>query len=319
MTNSALLDSKTFDLGDIDLKPIEAILPSLRTYRFTEANEVVERLDGAEVVITNKIKIDSTVLEAVADHLRLIVVAATGTNNIDLNSAHRLGVKVCNVRNYATPAVVQHTLSLILALTTHLVDYHHAILEGKWSNSGNFCLLDYPIRELNGRKLGIVGFGVLGQAVANVAEAFGMTTLIANRPGGALTEGRLPLEELLPQVDVLSLHCPLTASTQGLIGSRELEMMNNDAIIINTARGGIIDEQALADALCHRVIGGAGIDVLTEEPPSIDHPLLSPDIPNLLLSPHSAWGSRETRQRLVHEIALTIGAWMEGNPRNLVS
>lgn len=319
MVNSTLLDSETFDLGDIDLQPIRAALPALKIYRSTDADAVAERLKGAEVVIANKTHLDSSLLEAVADHLRLIVVAATGTNNIDLESAHRLGIQVCNVRNYATPAVVQHTLSLMLALTTHLVDYHHAILDGKWSESRHFCLLDHPIRELAGRKLGVVGFGVLGQAVARVAEVFGMTTLIANRPGGVPQVGRLSLDELLPQIDVLTLHCPLTAATEGLIDSRALAMMRSDAIIINTARGGIIDELALADALRRGVIGGAGIDVLTQEPPPSNHPLLSPDIPNLLLSPHSAWGSRETRQRLVHEVALNIDGWKAGTPRNLVN
>jgi len=226
---------------------------------------------------------------------------------------------VCNVRGYATPAVVQHVFALILALRTRLVDYRRAVADGRWQRSPHFCLLDYPIRELTGSKLGIVGYGELGKAVARVAEAFGMQVLISQRPGGPERPGRLPLHELLHQVDILSLHCPLTPQTQGLIGGEALKLMRPDALLINAARGGIVDEAALASALRAGRLGGAGIDVLTEEPPLRGSPLLETGVPNLIVTPHIAWASRESRQRLVDEVARNIQAFLAGRPRNLVS
>ncbi|MFQ5546487.1 MAG: NAD(P)-dependent oxidoreductase, partial [Acidiferrobacterales bacterium] len=172
--------------------------------------------------------------------------------------------------------------------------------------------------ELQGKTLGIIGYGELGQGVAGIAQAFGMKILVAQRPGGAAQADRVPLDTLLPQVDILSLHCPLTPATQGLIGARELALMKRDAVLINTARGGIVDEQALVDALRAGRLGGAGVDVLTKEPPVDGNPLLVADIPNLIVTPHSAWASRETRQRVVHEVAANIHAFLDGAPRNLV-
>jgi len=196
--------------------------------------------------------------------------------------------------------------------------YQQAVTAGAWQRSAQFCLLDYPIRELAGMTLGIVGYGALGQGVAEIARAFGMDVMIAQRPGGEPRPGRQPLDQLLETVDVLSLHCPLTSATRGLIGADELKRMKADAPLLNTARGGLIDEAALAEALRQGEIGGAGIDVLEQEPPSSDSPLLCPDIPNLIITPHSAWGSRQARQRLVGELALNIQGLLQGRPRNRV-
>lgn len=315
---AVLLDRDTIDAGgDIDFSALEAMFGEYRSHPYTPTEAIVPRIAGAEVIISNKVMLDENALRSVSG-LKLVLIAATGTNNVDLKTAAQLGIPVCNVRAYATPAVTQHTMALILALTTRLIDYRQAVREGRWQKARQFCLLDYPVRELAGKRLGIVGFGELGQGVARLAEAFGMGICVAQRPGGPPQEGRLPLDELLPQVDVLSLHCPLTPETRNLIGARELALMKRDAILINTARGGIVDEQALAEALRAGRLGGAGFDVLTEEPPVRGNALLEPDIPNLILTPHSAWASRETRQRLVDELVLNVRSYLDGQPRNLV-
>ena len=260
-----------------------------------------------------------------APHLRLICIAATGTNHVDLDAARRRGIAVCNVPGYATASVVQHVFALILALSTRLPDYQQALRAGRWQQSSQFCLLDYPIREIGGKTLGIIGYGELGQAVARVAEAFGMKVKVAQyREGQSRTpfitgQIRLPLQELLPQVDILSLHCPLTPQTRGLIGPAELALMRPDALLINTARGGIVDEAALAAALCEGKLGGAGVDVLTQEPPAQGNPLLAANIPRLILTPHIAWASRESRQRLVDEVAANIRAFLQGEMRHRVA
>lgn len=316
--SGVLLDVATIDQGDLDLGALDLVCGPWVHYRHTEPADVLERIGNAQIVVTNKVVLDSGVLAQVSD-LRLICIAATGTNNVDLVAAREQGIAVANVVGYATPSVVQHVFALILALTIRLPDYQRAIAGGAWQQHARFCLLDYPVRELAGCTLGIIGFGELGRAVARVAEAFGMRVLIAQRPSGPPAEGRLPLDQLLPQVDVLSLHCPLTATTRGLIGTRELGLMRADALLINTARGGIVDEQALADALRAGTIGGAGVDVLSAEPPRQGNPLLAADIPNLIVTPHIAWASRQARQRVVEEIAANIAAFRDGQARNRVA
>lgn len=311
------LDQETVDNDDLDLGRLRAALPDWRWYRVTRPEEVIPRIAEANVVVSNKVHLDEAALRA-APNLRLIAIAATGTNNVDLDAAHRLGIAVSNIRAYATPAVVQHVFALMLALSTKLIDYHQAVREGRWQRAPQFCLLDYPVREIAGKTLGIVGYGELGRGVARVAETFGMNVLVAGRPGRPAEPGRVPLPELLPQVDVLSLHTPLTPETRGLIGARELALMKSDALLINTARGGIVDEAALADALRQGRLGGAGVDVLSVEPPTDTNPLLAPDIPNLIVTPHTAWASREARQRAVDQVAENIRAFLAGTPRNLV-
>jgi len=306
------LDKDSLDQGDLDLTPLEESLSTIHYYPVTPPQQVIERIRDAVVVISNKVVLDAAALAA-APHLKLICVAATGTNNIDLVAAAEHDIRVCNTRGYGTPALVQHVFTLMLALFTRLLDYRQAVAEGRWQRASQFCLLDFPIRELAGKTLGIVGYGELGQGVAQIAKAFGMKVLIAQRPGSEeMIEDRIPLPALLPQVDVLSLHCPLTAETRGLIGAWELALMRRDAILINTARGGIVDEAALAEALRRGALGGAGVDVLTEEPPVHGNPLLASDIPNLIVTPHCAWGSLESRQRLVNQVGENIRDFLTG-------
>jgi glycerate dehydrogenase len=315
---AVFLDLATVDLGDLDLNPLKAAPFDWRFHAKTDPGETAERIRDAELVVSNKVVLDRRILEGCPD-LKLICIAATGTNNVDLEAAAELGITVTNVTGYATPAVVQHVFALILALTIRLPRYQKAIADGAWEKSDMFCLLDFPIREIGGKRLGIVGYGELGSGVARIAEAFGMEVLIARRPGGPKQKGRLPLEELLPRVDVLSLHCPLSDNTRNLIGERELSLMKPDALLINTARGGIVDEQALAEALRRGKLGGAGVDTLAKEPPDGGNPLLQPDIPNLILTPHSAWASRESRQRLLDGVAANIRAFQGGELRNRVA
>ena len=312
------LDRDSLDSGDLDFSSLDAILPNLRYYPATAPAEVATRIENADVVISNKVVLDAETLLRVP-RLRLICVAATGVNNVNLDTAATRGVTVCNCRGYGTPAVVQHVFALLLSLVTRLPDYRQAVRDGRWSQSSQFCMLDFPIRELADKTLGIVGYGELGQGVARIAEAFGMQVLIAQRPGTVETlEDRLPLPILLPQVDVLSLHCPLTPATRGLIGAWELALMRRDAVLINTARGGLVDETVLADALRRGALGGAGVDVLSLEPPTSGNPLLAPDIPNLIVTPHCAWGSRESRQRMIAQLVENIQGYQDGAPIRVV-
>ncbi len=315
--NGVFLDVNSIDNDDLDLSPLQDLQIDWRFYPITTAWELDDRIACAELVVSNKVRIDRASLNK-ASALRLLCVAATGTNNVDLDAARERGIAVTNVSGYATPAVVQHVYALILALSTRLIEFRRLVVAGRWQHSKHFCLLDYPIRELAGKTLGIVGYGELGSAVGRVAEAFGMQVLVSQRPGGETKPGRLPLRDLLPQVDVLSLHCPLTPNTHKLIGSREFTMMKSSALLINTARGGIVDEAALVTALKEGRIAGAGIDVLSAEPPEMGNPLLEPGIPHLIVTPHIAWASRESRQRLLDELACNIEAFLHGRARNRV-
>ncbi|MCI0436196.1 MAG: glycerate dehydrogenase [Gemmatimonadetes bacterium] len=313
---AVFLDYATASAGDLDLTRMRQSLPALELFDVTRAEEVAARMQGAAIVLINKVAIDAAAMAA-NPALKLIVLAATGTNNVDLEAATRLGIGVCNIRDYCTPSVVQHVFAALLSLTHGLPEYQR-LARGEWASSTQFTMLRQPIRELKGRILGIVGYGVLGRAVARTAEVFGMRIEIANRPGGERQPGRLDLQELLPRVDVLSLHCPLTAATAGLIGARELELMRNDALLINTARGALIDVEALAQALRQHRIGGAAIDVLPQEPPRDGSPLLAPDIPNLILTPHTAWAARESRQRAIDEMAANVEDFLRGGRRGRV-
>jgi len=292
-------------LDDLDLSPLEQSADSFQSYMKTTPEQVAERIVDADVVIVNKVVLSAELLRN-APSIKAVCVAATGTNNVDLEAALKLGIKVYNCQGYGTSSVVQHTISMMLALHTRLIDYQQAATDGKWQRSSMFCLLDYPIQELAGKTLGIVGFGALGQGVAKIAEAFGMKVLVAQRPGGALAAGRVSLEELLPQVDVLSLHCPLTAETENLINAEQLSLMKPGAFLVNAARGGIVNEVALRDVLVSGHLGGAATDVLSVEPPKEGNVLLDPSIPNLIVTPHCAWGSKEARQTIVQQTAENI-------------
>ncbi|MCW8883050.1 MAG: 2-hydroxyacid dehydrogenase [Sedimenticola sp.] len=314
---AVFLDTSTLDKNDLDLTGLLNTPFDWQLFPSTSPEETAKRIEGAQLIVSNKVVVDRALMQNCPD-LKLICLAATGTNNVDLTAAAERGVGVTNVTGYGTATVVQHTFSLILALTTRLLDYQAAIKRGDWQRSDTFCLTNFPIREIAGKHLGIVGYGTLGRGVARVAEAFDMTVMLAQRPGGAAQPGRIPLHELLPKVDILSLHCPLTAETEGLIGTRELALMRSDAVLINTARGGIVDEQALATALKAGELGGAGVDVLTKEPPGDDNPLLQPNIPNLIVTPHNAWASREARQRLLDGVTKNIQSYLAGGAANRV-
>jgi glycerate dehydrogenase len=312
-----LLDRGSLDAGDLDLSALEGCFTTWRSYPETRPGQLAERIATADVVISNKVRLDRSTLQH-AEQLRLVCIAATGTNNVDLEAAHNFGIGVCNVLAYATPSVVEHVFTHLLALVRHSRDYAQRMRRQDWQQAAHFCLLEPPIHELAGKTLGIVGHGELGQGVARVAEAFGMEVLLAQRPGGAPQAGRIPLMELLPQVDVLSLHCPLTEQTRNLIGVAQLAAMKPGAILINTARGGMVDEPALLQALESGRLGGAAIDVLGEEPPRNGNPLLAADLPNLIVTPHIAWASVEARQRLVAELAANVRAFQQGAMRNRV-
>lgn len=311
------LDSATVDQRDLDLDNLKASLPDWSIRTATPASEVKPAIRNADIVVSNKVMLDRETLQS-ANTLKLICVAATGTNNIDLTAAAEYGITVCNARGYATTSVVEHVFSLILALTRHLHDYQNAVNAGRWHDAESFCLLDYPIRELAGQTLGIIGYGELGSAVATMGEAFGMNTLIAQRPGGATQTGRTPLPQLLSQSDIISLHCPLTDTTHNLIDHSEFALMNRNTLLINTARGGIVNETALKQALQSGQIAGAAIDVLSEEPPRHGNPLLDEPIPNLIVTPHVAWASINARQTLINELTENIRAFLKGKPRNVV-
>lgn len=314
---AVFLDLESIQRNDLDLSSLESAVPDWLWFDNTNEAEISQALAEADVVVCNKVVLAEKQLKN-TNGLKLICVAATGTNNVDLSVAKSLGIPVCNVRGYATASVVQHVFSMLLALTTHLDEYKQSVQSGQWSRSEHFCLLDFPIRELQGKTLGIVGYGELGKAVSKVAEAFGMHVLISKRNLSDNRAERLPLHELIQKVDVLSLHCPLNEETKNLIGEKELSLMKKDAILINAARGGLVNESALLDVLNSKTIGGAGIDVLEQEPPDNNHPLLQAGIPNLIVTPHIAWASVESRQRLIDEIAKNIKAFKAGTPRNLV-
>lgn len=307
---AVFLDADT--LGkDVDLSPIERVAGDLRLHGRTTPEQVLERIRGFDTVLVNKVVMTRAHFEACPE-LKTVAVVATGVNNIDRQAAQDHGVAVMNVTNYGRSTVAQHTLALILALATRLLDYDRDVRAGRWGQSPMFCLMDHPIMELEGRTLGIVGYGDLGRGVIERAQAFGMNILLGARPGQATGERdgypQVPMDELLRQADVISLHCLLTDETRHMIGARELELMKPSALLINTSRGGLVDEQALADALRNGTIAGAGFDVLTEEPPRNGNPLLADDIPNLIVTPHSAWASREARQRIVDITARNLAS-----------
>ncbi|MBA1323616.1 2-hydroxyacid dehydrogenase [Pseudomonas plecoglossicida] len=321
MTSShtaVFLDHDSLDLGDLDLSALRACFGTLTLYGATAPEQVAERLQGATVAISNKVLLDADVLAA-NPQLQLILVAATGTNNVDLNAARAQGITVCNCQGYGTPSVAQHTLALLLALATRLCDYQRAVADGQWAKASQFCLLDFPIVELEGKTLGLLGHGELGGAVARLAEAFGMRVLSGQIPGRPARAERLLLDELLPQVDALTLHCPLNEHTRHMISHRELALLKPGALVVNTARGGLIDEQALADALRSGHLGGAATDVLSVEPPVNGNPLLEADVPRLIVTPHSAWGAVEARQRIVGQLSENAQAFFAGAPRRVVS
>ncbi|MCZ4304296.1 D-2-hydroxyacid dehydrogenase [Zoogloeaceae bacterium G21618-S1] len=285
-------------------------------YPDTRPEDVVDRLRDAQIAVINKLRIDEAAL-AQLPTLRMIALAATGADNVDLAACRARGIVVSNVRGYADTTVPEHVISLMLALSRNLMDFHQDVRAGRWPMSRHFCFLDHPIRDLRGATLGLVGRGSLGSGVARLAEAFGMQVLWSERPGAdQVRAGRVAFDEVLARADVLSLHCPLDAGTRGMIDSVALQAMKSSAFLINTARGALVDEAALANALRQGVIAGAAIDVLSSEPPPSDHPLLAPDIPNLIVTPHVAWASGEAMAAMAAQVVHNIEAFLCGAPKN---
>ena len=307
--SAAFLDFAT--LGpNVSTAALDALVDA-KYFAYSKPKELNERLATAEIAIVNKVKVDRAAIAGAA-RLRLIALTATGTDNIDCRAAEERGIAVANTRGYANAAVAQHVFALVLALTNHLGPYDALVRADAWRASPSFALFDYPIRELAGRKLGVIGYGALGQAVAALGRCFGMEVLVSTRHHDDPQAGRVPFTTILRTADVVSLHCPLTAETKHMIGAAELKRMKPDALLINTARGGLVDGAALAAALKQGTIGGAGIDVLPVEPPGADEPLLAPDIPNLLITPHVAWAANEARQRALEQVAENIAAFLAG-------
>jgi len=314
---AVFLDFGTMGPG-LDLSSLRSLLPELEFFDLSTANQASERMRDAEFVLANKMLITDALMQS-SPALRFIGLTATGTNNVDLDAAERHGVAVCNIRAYCTQSVTEHVFGLLLNLTHSLSQYNAAVRAGNWQRAGNFCLLSYPIRDLSAMTLGIVGYGELGRGVAKVANAFGMQVIISARPGTHTVEnGRVAFDELLHRSDVISLHCPLTEATAGLFGEREFRKMKSTAILINTARGGLVDSEALVTALEDGDIFAAAIDVLPEEPPVNGNPLLDYDGANLIMTPHIAWGSNEGRQAAIEELALNVAAFLKGEKRNRV-
>lgn len=309
----AFLDFATLYQPGLSVAPLERVLPECEYFNFTNTDELLARAQGKSVLITNKVAFSEKIL-AHLSMLELICVSATGTDNIDLLACQQRNITVCNVRNYSTESVVQHTFGLMIALFNQWHRYDQAVAKGKWSASRAFCLNDYPIMELAGKTLGIIGYGTIGKRVAEVAKSFGMHCVIADITHTPARAGRLCLADLLPEVDVLSIHCPLTSQTRDLITKKELSCLKAGAILLNVSRGGIVNELDLCAALRRSEIA-AGIDVLSEEPPCSEAPLLQykNTLPNLLITPHTAWASREAKQRLIEGLANNIESYINGN------
>jgi glycerate dehydrogenase len=286
----------------------------------TAAHEVTDRIVEAEIVITNKVPVRREAIAA-APGLRHVAVAATGTDIVDVGACAERGIVVSNIRNYAVNTVPEHTFALILALRRSILAYRDSVRAGRWQTAGQFCYFDHPIRDLAGSTLGVIGDGVLGRTVADLGRAFGMRVLFAAYKGSSgMGPLYTPFEEVLRISDVITLHAPLLPSTRNMIAAPEFALMERRPLLINTARGGLVDEEALADALRSGRIAGAGFDVATSEPPPADHPLMRLlDLPNFILTPHVAWASQEAVQALADQLVENIEAFWSGSPRNVVA
>jgi glycerate dehydrogenase len=289
-----------------------------RDYPATAAAQVSERLSDATIAISNKVPLMAGSL-APLKNLKMIAVCATGTNNVDLDYCRAHAIVVSNIRNYAMHTVPEHVFAMVLALRRNLAGYREDVNNGLWQKAEQFCLFTRPILDLHGSTLGVIGNGTLGQATAKLGAAFGMRVLVAEHKGAAQTRpGYTAFETVLAESDVITLHCPLTPATHHLIGAPEFRKMRRHALLINTARGGLVDEAALVEALRDGVIGGAGFDVLTTEPPRAGNPLLDLRLPNFILTPHVAWASRDAMQIMADQLIDNIEAFVRGAPQNRV-
>lgn len=304
--------------GGLDVGPLRSVVDELIIHDVTADDEVALRIRDAGAVLTNKIRLTPELIAASPD-LRFIGLTATGTDNVDLDIARELGIAVANIRGYCTRSVVEHVFGVLLMLTHSLPLFRRSVRRGLWQQSDDPFLLIHPVRELSAMTLGIIGYGVLGRGVAETGRAFGMDVLISARRGSNdADDTRVPFDDALERSDVISLHCPLNADTRGMIGAAELGQMKNSAILVNTARGGLVDSQALADSLRNGEIGAAAVDVLPQEPPVAGDPLLEYDGDNLFVTPHIAWATNEARQNAINELAMNIRAFSKGESRNRV-
>ena len=314
-----VLDGYALNPGDLSWKGLE-LLGDVTVYDRTPADQIYERAKEAEVLLTNKTPLSAEMLSRLP-RLRYVGVLATGYNVVDVKAARELGVAVTNVPAYSTPSVVQMTFSLLFALCTRVQEHSQAVREGKWCRSKDFCFWDYPLVEVSGKTLGIIGFGSIGRQVAEVALALGMQVVAYSRT--VKTDFFHPrfswvsLDELFAVSDVVSLHCPLFPETKEIINKANLSKMKSTAFLLNTARGGLVAEQDLADALNHGIIAGAGLDVLTEEPANSNNPLLTAQ--NCVITPHIAWATAEARARLMEIAVSNLASFIEGKPVNVVN
>ncbi|GAA3549696.1 D-2-hydroxyacid dehydrogenase [Zobellella aerophila] len=311
----AFLDTDTLAPG-IHLRP-PGFAHQWQGYGHTLPEQVMQRLADVDIAIVNKIKLTRELLTALP-RLRLVAIAATGSDNVDLAACRELGIAVCNIRDYSRNSVPEHVLALIMALSRNLLAYHKSVQAGRWQASGQFCYFDYPIRDLAGQILGLIGYGTIARDVEKLAKALGMQVMVAARKGQAASPGRVEFDELLTRADIISLHCPLNADTRHLISHREFELMRPHSLLINAGRGGLVDEDALLTALARRQIAGAGFDVVSEEPPAPEHPLMKAarQYPNFILTPHVAWASQAAMQRLADQLIDNIEAFVAGREQN---
>jgi glycerate dehydrogenase len=311
---AVLLDWATMG-PDLDITALKTLLPELEIFDDTDDDQMAERIAGAEIVLGNKVLLSESLFES-APEMRLIGLTATGTDNVDLEAAKKRGIAVCNIRAYCTQSVAEHVFGCILNLAHNLDTYAADVRRGAWQDAGNFCMLTYPIQELSAMTLGIIGYGELGKGVANIAKAFNMDVIVAARPGDeAIPDGRVSMDELLQRADVVSLHCPLNDVTRNLFAAAEFKAMKKTAFLINTARGGLVDSQALATALRDGEIAAAAVDVLPKEPPTEGDPLLDYEGRNLMVTPHIAWGTLTARQGAIDELTANIAAFLDGKER----
>lgn len=309
----AILDTNS--LGDVILSSLQ----SLGHLQCLTKQQVTNIAPDTQIIISNKVEVDQALIDQLPK-LQLICVAATGYNNIDLAAAQQANIPVCNVAGYSTNSVAQHVFALLLGWSNKIKQYHQASKQGQWSESDFFSLLDYPTFDLTGKTMGIFGYGAIGQQTAKLAQAFGMNVIVAERQAAqSIRQGRSSYQQTISQADVISLHNPLTEQSKNMVNQQFLSEMKDDAILINTARGGLIDEAALKTALQHQQIQAALLDGLSTEPPPADHILLQTKLDNLIITPHTAWASSQARQRLVEEIALNIQHHLTGKARNIVS
>ena len=300
-------------------RPFDFDFPhTLSSYGTTEAHETLERIRGADIVITNKVVISA---QAFAENpqLKLVAVTATGVNNVDVEAAKQNGTAVCNIRAYGNESVAEHAFMMMITLMRNLPAYQRDVAAGLWENSPFFCHLGAPMRDLNGKTLAIFGRGNIGQTLVTYAQAFKMKVVfVEHKHAETVRDGYVSFDEAVRTADALSLHCPLTPETANMIGEAELQQMKPGAILINCGRGGLVDEAALVAALKYGQIGGAGFDVLTQEPPRDGNPLLKARLPNLIVTPHIAWASQEAANRLFDILLDNINHFVAGNPQNLV-